>query len=115
MAKRFPSGQPSAQPAPDDRQRALLERYVRAWEGADVDGFVALLRDDAILSMPHWRQWYLGREAIRAFMAWVWGSAGYGPYYFADLPGVSEADERAAIGGVCCFESSARTLGATIS
>lgn len=32
--------------------RALLERYVRAWESADVAGLVALLRDDAVLSMP---------------------------------------------------------------
>ena len=63
---------PSTNPAPNDRQRALLERYVRAWEGADLDGFVALLREDAILSMPPWRQWYLGREAIRAFFAWAW-------------------------------------------
>ena len=32
--------------------RSLLERYVRAWEAADVPGLVALLRDDAVLSMP---------------------------------------------------------------
>jgi len=32
--------------------RALVERYVRAWESADVAGLVALLRDDAVLSMP---------------------------------------------------------------
>jgi len=56
LEQRFPSGQPTTQPAPDDRQRALLERYVRAWEDADLDGFVALLRDDAVLSMPPWRQ-----------------------------------------------------------
>jgi RNA polymerase sigma-70 factor (ECF subfamily) len=35
-------------PAP----RALLERYVRAWEAADVTGLVALLREDAVLTMP---------------------------------------------------------------
>jgi RNA polymerase sigma-70 factor (ECF subfamily) len=79
LAKGFPTGRPSTNPAPDDRQRALLERYVRAWEGADLDGFVALLREDAILSMPPWRQWYHGREAIRAFFAWAWDweSPGY--------------------------------------
>jgi RNA polymerase sigma-70 factor, ECF subfamily len=31
---------------------SLLERYVRAWESADVPGLVALLREDALLSMP---------------------------------------------------------------
>ena len=30
----------------------LLERYVRAWESADVAGLVALLREDALLTMP---------------------------------------------------------------
>ena len=72
LAKGFPSGRPSTNPVPDDRQRALLERYVRAREGADLDGFVALLREDAVLSMPPWRQWYRGREAIRAFFNWAW-------------------------------------------
>jgi RNA polymerase sigma-70 factor (ECF subfamily) len=74
LAQRFPNGQPSAQPAPDDRQRALLDRYLQAWEGADLDGFVALLRDDAVLNMPPWPQWYRGREAIRAVFAWAWRS-----------------------------------------
>src|SRR5262249_33828871 len=72
LASRFPTGRPSAQPAPDDRQPAVLDRYVRAWEVADLDGFVALLKEDAVLNMPPWREWYLGREAIRAFFAWVW-------------------------------------------
>jgi RNA polymerase sigma-70 factor, ECF subfamily len=71
IAKEFPNGRPSANLAPNDRQRVLLERYVRAWEGADLDGFVTLLKEDAVLSMPPWRQWYLGREAIRAFFAWA--------------------------------------------
>jgi RNA polymerase sigma-70 factor (ECF subfamily) len=79
LAQRFPAGRPGAQPAPDDRQRALLERYVRAWERGDLDGFVALLREDAVLSMPPYAQWYLGREAIRAFLAWAWGPPGSGP------------------------------------
>jgi len=33
-------------------QHTLLERYVLAWEAADVTGLVALLREDAVLTMP---------------------------------------------------------------
>lgn len=80
LEKRLPAGWPSASPAPNDRQRALLERYLCAWESADVDGFVALLREDAVLSMPPWRQWYLGREAIRTFFAWTMRRGGHGPF-----------------------------------
>jgi RNA polymerase sigma-70 factor (ECF subfamily) len=80
LEKQYPAGRPSVQPAPDDRQRALLERYVRAWEGADLDGFVALLLEDAVMSMPPWKQWYRGREAIRAFFAWAWRVDGHGPF-----------------------------------
>src|SRR5207245_7649965 len=39
-------------PTRDLRATNLLERYVRAWEAADVAGLVALLREDAVLSMP---------------------------------------------------------------
>jgi len=79
LAHQFPTGQPSAQSAPEERQQALLARYVRAWEGADLDGFVALLRDDAVLRMPPYAQWYRGRAAIRDFFAWAWPRASAGP------------------------------------
>ena len=80
LAKEFPAGRPSSQAVPDDQQRALLERYVRSWESADLDGFVALLKEDAVLSMPPWQEWYHGRKAIRAFFAWAWKSMGPGPF-----------------------------------
>ena len=47
--------------------RAVLERYVRAWETADVAGLVALLRDDAIVSMPP-DVFLAGPAMIRAFL-----------------------------------------------
>jgi RNA polymerase sigma-70 factor (ECF subfamily) len=42
---------PSPEP-PDEAERELLDRYVDVWERDDVDGLVALLREDAILRMP---------------------------------------------------------------
>ena len=53
----------------DEALRTLLERYVRAWEAADVDGLVALLREDSTFSMPPTPSWYRGREAIGALVA----------------------------------------------
>ena len=48
--------------------RRLLERYVRAWETADVAGLLALLKEEATFVMPPWPAWYHGREDIRAFL-----------------------------------------------
>ena len=42
-------------PAPTsaaDTERELLDRYVAAFESDDIDGLVALLREDAVLRMP---------------------------------------------------------------
>ncbi len=72
LAQQVPRGQLGATPAQEEQQRALLARYVRAWESADLDGFVALLREDAVLRMPPYAQWYLGPTAIRGFFAWAW-------------------------------------------
>ncbi|HKY60127.1 MAG TPA: sigma-70 family RNA polymerase sigma factor [Gemmatimonadota bacterium] len=80
LAKRFPQGRRGQTSAPSAEQRALLERYVRAWEHSDLEGFVALLKEDAVLSMPPWREWYDGREAIRGFFAAAFGVAGEGAF-----------------------------------
>ena len=69
LARRYPDGRPPAAPRPNPAQQDLLGRYLRAWEAHDLDGFVALLKEDATLTMPPWRQWYVGRDAIRAFFA----------------------------------------------
>jgi RNA polymerase sigma-70 factor (ECF subfamily) len=64
-------------PDGDDAQRALLDRYVETWEAADLDGLIALLKADAILSMPPFREWFAGREAIRGFLEYAWTTRGY--------------------------------------
>lgn len=59
-------------PAPErpafdsEDERALLGRYVRAWELADVGALLALLKEGATLSMPPFTAWYQGVEAIGA-------------------------------------------------
>jgi RNA polymerase sigma-70 factor (ECF subfamily) len=62
------------------RQRELLDRYVRAWESKNLDGLVALLKEDAVLSMPPVSEWYQGRDAIRALFAWAWKMYPYTAY-----------------------------------
>jgi RNA polymerase sigma-70 factor (ECF subfamily) len=52
----------------DTATNILLARYLRAWETDDVDGLVALLKEDATLSMPPIPSWYQGREAIRTIL-----------------------------------------------
>jgi RNA polymerase sigma-70 factor (ECF subfamily) len=51
-------------PGLDDEQRALLTRYVDAFERYDVDALVALLHEDATLSMPPFAVWLRGRTEV---------------------------------------------------
>jgi RNA polymerase sigma-70 factor (ECF subfamily) len=46
------------------QEAALLARYVALWEQDDLPGFVALLREDAWLTMPPFPVWVQGRAAI---------------------------------------------------
>jgi len=53
----------------DPRTASLLARYIQAWETADTDGLMALLRDDAVLSMPPFPAWFNGKSAICKFIS----------------------------------------------
>jgi RNA polymerase sigma-70 factor (ECF subfamily) len=55
-------------PAPAGADPALLEEYVAAVEAYDVSRLTALLRSDAVNSMPPLPLWLLGRDEIRVWM-----------------------------------------------
>jgi RNA polymerase sigma-70 factor, ECF subfamily len=48
----------------DDDARALLERYVAAFEDYDIDRLTELLHEDAVQSMPPYSLWLEGRDNI---------------------------------------------------
>jgi RNA polymerase sigma-70 factor (TIGR02960 family) len=61
---------PAGSPAED----AIVSEFVRAYESADLDGLVALLTDDAFISMPPIPFEYEGREAASRFFASIFGA-----------------------------------------
>jgi RNA polymerase sigma-70 factor, ECF subfamily len=63
-ARRVPAAAATLSPS----QEELLERYVEAFHHYDVDGLVALLREDATLSMPPYTLWLRGPDAIRTWL-----------------------------------------------
>jgi RNA polymerase sigma-70 factor (ECF subfamily) len=52
-------------------ERSVLDRYLAAWHACDIPALVALLREDALLTMPPFPMAYRGREAIAQFFATV--------------------------------------------
>ncbi|WP_407658452.1 sigma-70 family RNA polymerase sigma factor [Kitasatospora acidiphila] len=44
----------------DETQRALLARYVRAFEAFDIEALKSLLHEDAVLNMPPYQMWVQG-------------------------------------------------------
>jgi RNA polymerase sigma-70 factor (ECF subfamily) len=64
---------------PDDPEvRAVIQRYVRAFEAADVPALVRLLADDAVLEMPPVPLWYRGSRDYGLFMRRVFEMRGPG-------------------------------------
>jgi len=50
--------------SPTTAERKLLERYMDATDRADVAGLTALLREEALLTMPPFPTWFQGRDEI---------------------------------------------------
>ena len=53
---------------------AIVAKFVRAYESADLDAIVALLTDDVFISMPPMPLEYEGREAAAEFCGRIFGS-----------------------------------------
>jgi RNA polymerase sigma-70 factor, ECF subfamily len=53
--------------ATDEPSIEILQSFVRAWETRDLDGLVALLRDDVALAMPPYAAWFRGVENVVRF------------------------------------------------
>jgi RNA polymerase sigma-70 factor (ECF subfamily) len=52
----------------DAALRDVVDRYVAAWERNDVEAVVAMLTEDARMTMPPLPTWYSGREAVATFL-----------------------------------------------
>jgi RNA polymerase sigma-70 factor (TIGR02960 family) len=62
-------------PAPGtSAEDAIVAKFVRAWEPADLDALVALLTDDVVISMPPMPFEYDGRDAVARFCAGLFGA-----------------------------------------
>jgi len=73
------SQQQTLQQLGDDEVKALVDRYVQAWETGDIETVASMLAEDATFAMPPLASWFGGREEIREFLrlwpmsgAWRW-------------------------------------------
>ena len=60
--------------APATSEQALVAKFVRAYESADLDTLIALLTDDVRLSMPPIPLEYEGRDVVARLFASIFGS-----------------------------------------
>ncbi len=62
---------PRRRSTPGSHERALVGRFMAAWDAVDIDGLVALLTEDAVMTMPPERARIAGAAAIGGFFATV--------------------------------------------
>ncbi|MFB7451076.1 sigma-70 family RNA polymerase sigma factor [Streptomyces sp. NPDC056194] len=70
LAEQSPAASDAADPL-DEEQKALLERYIAAFEGYDMKALTALLHEDATMSMPPYDLWLQGHDDIVGWMLGV--------------------------------------------
>jgi RNA polymerase sigma-70 factor (ECF subfamily) len=64
-------GKPRHIPEAKGPERELVKRFMAAWNAVDVDGLVALLTEDAVMTMPPERMRVAGARAIGDFFGSV--------------------------------------------
>lgn len=77
MQRRLPLASTGREPPPASDSAAadaILSKFVRAWESADLDALVDLLTDDVFISMPPMPFEYEGRDVVAWFCASIFGS-----------------------------------------
>ncbi len=57
-------------------QRAWIDRYMSAFERADVEDLKRLLTEDVLMEMPPMTNWFVGPDNYGLFMEWVFEKAG---------------------------------------
>ena len=72
--QRTPEGDHDPAVLHSSSEDAVVAEFVRAYESADLDGVVALLTDDAFISMPPMPFEYEGRDAVARFCASIFGA-----------------------------------------
>jgi RNA polymerase sigma-70 factor (TIGR02960 family) len=76
LERRLPSAgeRPPAPAANSPAEEAMVTKFARAYESADIDALVALLTDDVFISMPPMPFEYEGRTAVARFFASIFGA-----------------------------------------
>ncbi len=77
LAQAGPREDEVAEPA-GRREREVLDRYVAAFERADLAALRRLLAEDVVLEMPPFLNWYLGPELYIGFLRRVFTVRGTG-------------------------------------
>jgi RNA polymerase sigma-70 factor (TIGR02960 family) len=73
--RRLPTADRERSPAPDSpSENAIVAKFVKAWESADLEALVALLTDDVFISMPPMPFGYEGRDVVARFCASIFGA-----------------------------------------
>jgi hypothetical protein len=68
------AGDPDPPTSGSSSEEAIVAKFVRAYESADLGALVALLTDDVFVSMPPMPFEYAGRDAVARFCASIFGS-----------------------------------------